>query len=132
MNARPSAPMTTAYRGRIAGLLSRRWFTRDTDLASKWISPAQWRFLSERRSGSLRPITGEMEAHSGTTTPTPTLEPVVQARLVEDGRRRAGSRLYGREQVTTLATALGFVATALSLRAVLPAEPMPSVATGIL
>jgi diguanylate cyclase (GGDEF)-like protein len=73
-----------------------------------------------------------MEAHSGTTTPTPTLEPVVQARLVEDGRRRAGSRLYGREQVTTLATALGFVATALSLRAVLPAEPMPSVATGIL
>ena len=45
------------------------------------------------------------------------LEPSTEVRLVEDARRRTGSRLYGRDQLTTLASGLGFFATALTIRA---------------
>jgi diguanylate cyclase (GGDEF)-like protein len=49
-----------------------------------------------------------------------------QVRLVDDARKRSGSRLYGRDQLLTLASGLGFVATALTIRAVSQAGPMPS------
>jgi diguanylate cyclase (GGDEF)-like protein len=53
-------------------------------------------------------------------------EPSTEVRLVEDSRRRIGSRLYGREQLTTLASGLGFLATALAIRATAEVGPGPS------
>ena len=54
------------------------------------------------------------------------LEPSTEVRLVEDARRRIGSRLYGREQLTTLASGLGFLATALTIRATADVGAGPS------
>ena len=47
-------------------------------------------------------------------------------RIVEDGRRRIGSRLYGREQLITLASGAGFLVTALAIRAMAEVGPRPS------
>ena len=54
------------------------------------------------------------------------LEPSTEVRLVEDARRRTGSRLYGRDQLTTLASGLGFLATALAIRATAEVGTEPS------
>jgi diguanylate cyclase (GGDEF)-like protein len=54
------------------------------------------------------------------------LEPSTEVRLVEDARRRTGSRLYGRDQLTTLASGLGFLATALTIRATADVGTGPS------
>lgn len=53
-------------------------------------------------------------------------ESTTQVRLVDDARRRSGSRLYGREKLTTLASGLGFFATALTIRVTQHGGPMPS------
>jgi diguanylate cyclase (GGDEF)-like protein len=49
-----------------------------------------------------------------------------EVRLVDDARRRTGSRLYGRDQLTTLVSGLGFLATALTIRATADVGPGPS------
>jgi diguanylate cyclase (GGDEF)-like protein len=51
---------------------------------------------------------------------------LVHARLVEDARSRVTSRLYGRDQLATIALSLGFLVTAISLVGLLPAAPLPS------
>jgi diguanylate cyclase (GGDEF)-like protein len=72
--------------------------------------------------------------HDSAATPAPRhdaklplgLEPLAHARLVGEARGRVRSRLYGRDQLTTLGFGLGFVAAAFALWGALPAEPMPA------
>ena len=49
-----------------------------------------------------------------------------EIRLVQDARRRTGARLYGRDQLTTLASGLGFLATALTIYATADVGPRAS------
>ena len=52
--------------------------------------------------------------------------PAAEVRLVEDARNRSRLRLSGRDRLATLASGLGFVATAFALSLVLPAGQLPS------
>jgi len=48
---------------------------------------------------------------------------IANVRLVDDARKRAGSRLYGRDQLTTVTSGLAFLAAALALRALFADGP---------
>jgi diguanylate cyclase (GGDEF)-like protein len=52
-------------------------------------------------------------------------ETTLQARLVDDARKRSGTALYGRDQLTTLALGLGYVLTALGLSLTVRAAALP-------
>jgi diguanylate cyclase (GGDEF)-like protein len=51
---------------------------------------------------------------------------MTEVRLVEEARKRSGSRLYGRDRQTTLVSGLGFLATALIIFATADVGTMPS------
>jgi diguanylate cyclase (GGDEF)-like protein len=60
------------------------------------------------------------------------IEPLTHAKLVGEARRRVRSRLYGRDQLATIASGFGFLAAAAFLMTALPLEPMPPVAVLLL